>query len=90
MTSATPLVDRWSSVPGWKDLSSVYSEIRPDLDRVEDRLESWSRSANPLTAEISRYVLRKKGKRSTSSPSACRCSPATSGSSASSPTSRPG
>jgi len=63
MTSATPLVDRWSSLPGWKDLSSVYSEIRPDLDRVEDRLESWSRSANPLTAEISRYVLRKKGKR---------------------------
>jgi octaprenyl-diphosphate synthase len=44
-------------------MSSLYKEIRTDLDRVEDRLESWSRSSNPLTAEISRYVLRKKGKR---------------------------
>jgi len=63
MTSPTPLVDRWSSVPKWKDMSSLYKEIRADLDRVEDRLESWSRSSNPLTAEISGYVLRKKGKR---------------------------
>jgi octaprenyl-diphosphate synthase len=63
MTSTTPLLDRWSSVPKWKDLSSLYKDIRSDLDRVEDRLESWSRSSNPLTAEISGYVLRKKGKR---------------------------
>ena len=63
MTSPTPLLDRWSSVSQWKDMSSLYREIGPDLDRVEDRLASWSRSANPLTAEISRYVLRKKGKR---------------------------
>jgi octaprenyl-diphosphate synthase len=63
MTSPTPLIDRWSSVPNWKDMSSLYKEIRSDLDRVEDRLDSWSRSSNPLTAEISRYVLRKKGKR---------------------------
>jgi len=63
MTSPTPLLDRWSSVPKWTDMSSLYKEIRPDLDRVEDRLESWSRSSNPLTAEISGYVLRKKGKR---------------------------
>jgi octaprenyl-diphosphate synthase len=63
MTSPTPLLDRWSSVPRWKDMSSLYKEIRSDLDRVEDRLDSWSRSANPLTAEISRYVFRKKGKR---------------------------
>jgi len=63
MTSSTPLLDRWSSVSRWKDMTSLYKEIRADLDRVEDRLESWSRSANPLTAEISRYVLRKKGKR---------------------------
>ncbi len=61
MTSPTPLVDRWSSVAKWNDMSSLYKEIRSDLDRVEDRLESWSRSSNPLTAEISRYVLRKKG-----------------------------
>jgi octaprenyl-diphosphate synthase len=63
MTSPTPLLDRWSSVSKWKDMSSLYKEIRSDLDRVEDRLESWSRSSNPLTAEISGYVLRKKGKR---------------------------
>ncbi len=63
MTSPTPLLDRWSSVPKWKDMSLLYKEIRSDLDRVEDRLESWSRSSNPLTAEISGYVLRKKGKR---------------------------
>jgi octaprenyl-diphosphate synthase len=63
MTSPTPLLDRWSSAPKWKDMSSLYREIRTDLDRVEDRLESWSRSSNPLTAEISGYVLRKKGKR---------------------------
>ena len=63
MTSPTPLLDRWSSVAKWNDMSSLYKEIRSDLDRVEDRLESWSRSSNPLTAEISRYVLRKKGKR---------------------------
>jgi octaprenyl-diphosphate synthase len=44
-------------------MSSLYKDIRSDLDRVEDRLESWSRSSNPLTAEISGYVLRKKGKR---------------------------
>jgi octaprenyl-diphosphate synthase len=63
MSAPTPLLDRWSSVPKWKDLTSLYKEIRSDLDRVEDRLESWSRSSNPLTAEISGYVLRKKGKR---------------------------
>jgi octaprenyl-diphosphate synthase len=63
MISPTPFLDRWSSIPKWKDLSSLYKEIRADLDRVEDRLDSWSRSSNPLTAEISRYVLRKKGKR---------------------------
>ena len=63
MTSPTPLLDRWAAVPKWKDMSSLYKDIRSDLDRVEDRLESWSRSSNPLTAEISGYVLRKRGKR---------------------------
>jgi octaprenyl-diphosphate synthase len=63
MTSPTPLLDRWSSLPKGRDLSSLTKEIRSDLDRVEDRLESWSHSANPLTSEVSRYVLRKKGKR---------------------------
>lgn len=63
MTSPTPLLDRWSSLSKWKDLTQLTKEIRSDLDRVEERLESWSRSANPLTAEISRYVLGRKGKR---------------------------
>jgi len=44
-------------------MAAVYKDIKPDLDRVEEQLEAWSRSANPLTAEVSRYVLRKKGKR---------------------------
>jgi len=63
MTSPTPLLDRWSALPKEKGLAALTREIRADLNRVEDRLESWSRSANPLTAEVSRYVLRKKGKR---------------------------
>ena len=63
MSPFTPLVDRWSSVPQWKNISSLYREIRADLDRVESRLSSWSHSTNPLTAETSGYVLRKKGKR---------------------------
>jgi len=63
MTSTTPLLDRWSSLPKGKGMSPLTREIRSDLVRVEDRLASWSLSANPLTAEVSRYVLRKKGKR---------------------------
>lgn len=46
-----------------KDFASLYGEIRGDLARVDEQLEVWSRAANPLTAEVSRYVLRKKGKR---------------------------
>lgn len=63
MSLPTPLVDRWSSVPKWKDMSFLYKDIRADLDRVEDRLAYWSHSTNPLTAETTSYVLRKKGKR---------------------------
>jgi octaprenyl-diphosphate synthase len=44
-------------------MTVIYKDIKPDLDRVEEQLETWSRSTNPLTAEVSRYVLRKKGKR---------------------------
>jgi octaprenyl-diphosphate synthase len=46
-----------------REMTAAYQDIKPDLDRVEEQLEKWSRSSNPLTAEVSRYVLRKKGKR---------------------------
>jgi octaprenyl-diphosphate synthase len=51
--------------PGLKghDMAAVYRDIKPDLDRVEEQLEAWSQSPNPLTAEVSRYILKKKGKR---------------------------
>jgi octaprenyl-diphosphate synthase len=45
------------------EMAAVYQDIKPDLDRVEEQLEAWSASANPLTAEVSRYVLKKRGKR---------------------------
>jgi octaprenyl-diphosphate synthase len=45
------------------EMAAVYKDIKPDLDRVEEQLEGWSHSENPLTAEVSRYVLRKRGKR---------------------------
>ena len=44
-------------------MAAVTRDIKPDLERVEAQLEVWSRDPNPLTAEVSRYVLRKKGKR---------------------------
>jgi octaprenyl-diphosphate synthase len=44
-------------------IAALCKDIKPDLERVEEQLETWSRAANPLTAEVSRYVLRKKGKR---------------------------
>jgi octaprenyl-diphosphate synthase len=63
MTSPYPLPGRWMSESMGHDMAAVYKDIKPELDRVEDQLESWSRSENPLTAEVSRYVLRKRGKR---------------------------
>jgi octaprenyl-diphosphate synthase len=46
-----------------QEMAEVYKDIKPDLERVEEQLEAWSAAANPLTAEVSRYVLRKRGKR---------------------------
>jgi octaprenyl-diphosphate synthase len=46
-----------------REMAAVYEDIKPDLDKVEDQLEAWARSENPLTAEVSRYILRKRGKR---------------------------
>ncbi|MBN2409478.1 MAG: polyprenyl synthetase family protein [Candidatus Aminicenantes bacterium] len=45
------------------DLSGLYNHIRDELDRVEESLKMLSSSANPLIAEISRYLFQKKGKR---------------------------
>ena len=51
------------SRPGGLDLTALYESVKADLDGVEEQLDAWSRSDNPLTAEVSRYVLRKRGKR---------------------------
>jgi octaprenyl-diphosphate synthase len=48
---------------GGRGILDAARDVWSDLARVEEQLEGWSRSANPLTAEVSRYVLRKKGKR---------------------------
>jgi octaprenyl-diphosphate synthase len=63
MTPLTPFPVARADDSVKKDISTVTRDIRPDLDRVEEQLETWSRSTNPLTAEVSRYVLRKRGKR---------------------------
>lgn len=63
MTLPFPFAARWMSVAQERDMAAVYRDIKPDLDKVEEQLEAWSRSANPLTAEVSRYILRKRGKR---------------------------
>ena len=44
-------------------LDGIYDDIRPGLERVEDRLRTWSESDNPLIAEIGGYVLIGRGKR---------------------------
>ncbi len=61
-TPAHPAVRRQSPAGG-DGIAHATRDIRAELDRVEGQLEDWSRSTNPLTAEVSRYVLRKKGKR---------------------------
>ncbi len=63
MTQRSPLPAGLPSGLKGRDMAAVYQDIKPDLDRVEEQLEAWSGSINPLTAEVSRYVLGKKGKR---------------------------
>lgn len=63
MTSVPPVPARYPRDPEDKGFDLAYGGIRDELERVEEQLASWSRSANPLTDEVSRYVLRKKGKR---------------------------
>lgn len=61
MTPPTTFHDQEAAGAG--GVARLCGEVRDDLARVEEQLESWARAANPLTAEASRYVLRKKGKR---------------------------
>ncbi len=63
MIASKALVSRWVSKPAWPDLSALYRSINSDLEKVEAQLEDWSQSDSPLISEISRYVLRKRGKR---------------------------
>jgi octaprenyl-diphosphate synthase len=63
MTSPFAVPGRWMSESTGHEMAPVYKDIKPELDKVEGQLEAWSHSENPLTAEVSRYVLRKRGKR---------------------------
>jgi octaprenyl-diphosphate synthase len=63
MTLPASFFARWMPETRGEGMSAIYRDIRSDLARVEEQLETWSCSDNPLTAEVSRYVLRKRGKR---------------------------
>jgi len=53
------MADRTKSL----QLDGVYSSIQRELDDVEGRLGEISGSANPLIAEINRYLFQQRGKR---------------------------
>lgn len=63
MSSLPPRPARRPPDPPGEGPGPGTEAILAELERVEDQLAAWARSANPLTAEASRYVLRKKGKR---------------------------
>jgi octaprenyl-diphosphate synthase len=63
MTPPGALIDRWISETRDPGLASLGRSVKADLEEVERRLEGWARSGNPVTAEVSRYVLQKRGKR---------------------------
>jgi octaprenyl-diphosphate synthase len=44
-------------------LRELYKDIRQDLERVEDTLELFTQSENPIISEISDYLFKKAGKR---------------------------
>jgi octaprenyl-diphosphate synthase len=44
-------------------LRELYSDIRPDLDEIEEKLKIFSDSTNPLISEINTYLFNKSGKR---------------------------
>lgn len=45
------------------DLQKLYDNIREDLDKVENQLQSIAQSPNKLISEVGRYLFQKKGKR---------------------------
>ncbi len=63
MSLSKEFVSRWVDQPVWSDLALLYAGIREDMEKVENQLEVWARSDDPLIAEISHYVLQKRGKR---------------------------
>ncbi|MBN1223688.1 MAG: polyprenyl synthetase family protein [Candidatus Aminicenantes bacterium] len=44
-------------------LRELYSDIRQDLNEVENKLKLFTQSPNPIISEISSYLFRKAGKR---------------------------
>jgi len=48
---------------GGPDLDEIYARIRPGLDAVERNIREWTRSPNPLIADVSRSVFQNRGKR---------------------------
>lgn len=44
-------------------LMDLYKSIQQDLEKVEDTLELFTKSKNPLISEISDYLFKKAGKR---------------------------
>jgi hypothetical protein len=44
MTLPFALPGRWLSESLGQEMATVYKDIKPDLDQVEEQLESWSRS----------------------------------------------
>jgi len=46
-----------------RDLLDVYTHIRTELDRVEEKLQVFTSSENRLVSEINGYLFQKKGKR---------------------------
>ncbi len=44
-------------------LSNIYRTIQKKLDQVENSMQDFSGSSNPLISEINSYIFKKKGKR---------------------------
>jgi len=45
------------------DLDEIFAGILPSLDEVERNIRDWTRSSNPLIADLSRTVFQDSGKR---------------------------